>query len=446
MSEAVPSATTVSTRKPPGRGSPGRWFRERLTTTPGRLELISVAVVVVAVSFGLIAGAAERSRDQAAGAARTATEPLLVQAASLYASLSDADATATTTFLTGGLEPPARRTRYLDDLRLASSSLSTLTRELGASASAQTAVTTIADQLPVYSGLVESARANNRQGFPVGAAYLRQASALLSTSILPAADELYRAEALRLGTDYSTGTAASALITFLAVVLVAVVLLLLTQRYLARVTHRVFNIPMLAATVALLVASAWGFVGMIGEQDALASAQRRGSDPVEVLSAAKILLSRAQSDESLTLVNRGSDETSPADFDAVMRALAPGGLLLARVLSASGGAGNGAGRELSSSLASYRAQHARLDRLEGAGNIPAAIKLAVGSATSGSSPADRLGNTLALQIRAAQRRFARSAADATSALGGVSLAGVVLGVLAAALTLLGLRQRINEYR
>ncbi len=34
----------------------------------------------------------------------------------------------------------------------------------------------IAADLPVYSGLMETARANNRQGLPVGAAYVRQAS------------------------------------------------------------------------------------------------------------------------------------------------------------------------------------------------------------------------------------------------------------------------------
>jgi hypothetical protein len=43
-----------------------------------------------------------------------------------------------------------------------------------------------------------------------------------------------------------------------------------------------------------------------------------------VLSATRILLSRAESDESLTLVARGGDEQHPADFDAAMRALGPG--------------------------------------------------------------------------------------------------------------------------
>src|ERR1700722_13978138 len=91
MSVPQPSAATLTTPRLARRASAAGWVRKRLSTTPGRLELIAVAVVVGAVGFGLIAGAAERSRDHAAQAARTATEPLLVQAVALYAALSDAE-------------------------------------------------------------------------------------------------------------------------------------------------------------------------------------------------------------------------------------------------------------------------------------------------------------------------------------------------------------------
>src|ERR1700686_2674673 len=94
-------------------------IRERLRTTPGPLELISALVVLGAVCFGLVAALTEGSRAQAAQAVRTETEPLLVDAVTLYSALSDANGTVTTNFLTGGLEPAARRARYLADLRAA---------------------------------------------------------------------------------------------------------------------------------------------------------------------------------------------------------------------------------------------------------------------------------------------------------------------------------------
>ena len=209
-----------------------RWSR----TTPGKLTWLAVLVVVGAICFGVIATIAEHSRAQAARAARTQTEPLLVQSVNLYTALSDANATATTTFLKGGLEPPARRARYVADLNAASRALATLTRGVGDDPVAGAAVQTIGRQLPVYSGLIESARANNLQGYPVGAAYLRQASSLLTGSILPAADRVYAAEARRLSDDYSTGTAAAAFVALVAVILLALAVLLYAQGYVARVS------------------------------------------------------------------------------------------------------------------------------------------------------------------------------------------------------------------
>jgi hypothetical protein len=426
------------------------WVRKRVATTPGRLALASILVAVGAVCFGVVAAAAERSRESAAQAVETQTEPLLVDAVNLYASLSDANATATATFLTGGLEPPARRARYLSDLRLASDSLATLTRRVGASSDVRGAVAAITDRLPVYSGLVEAARANNRQGLPVGAAYLRQASDLLTNTILPSADRLYATEAQRLNGDYGSGTATTTMIAFVAIAAVSLTLLFLAQRYLARISRRILNLPVLAASLVLAAVSLWGIVGLTGEQNALATAQRNGSDSVEVLSATRTLVSRAQSDESLTLVNRGSDQMDPADFDAVIHALAPStgaGGLVGEVAALARRTGTGAAAtKIATELASYRGEHARIAALEGSGRIIDAIKLAVGSAANGNSAADRLSADLARQIMAAQSRFTTAARDATSSVSGLSLAIPVLTVLAAALALLGLRQRINEYR
>jgi hypothetical protein len=426
------------------------FVRERLTTTPGRLVLASILILIGAVVCGAVATSAERSRDRAAEAVRNQTEPLLAEAVTLYTALSDANATATTTFLTGGLEPPARRAHYLDDLRVASVALATLTRDVGTSARAGGAVVTITQQLPLYAGLVESARANNLQGFPVGAAYLRQASALLTGTVLPAADRLYATEAERLSDDYGSGTSTATFVAFAIAVAVALGLLLLAQLYLRRLSHRVFNVPMAAATYLLLALAVWGLLGMIGEQNALARARRDGSDPVAALSATRVLFSRAQSDESLTLVNRGSDETDPADFARVMRVLAPtrgSGGLLAEVAALDRRTGtSGAARALDAEFASYRTETDRISGLQSSGQTPQAIALAVASAASSSSPNDRVVANLSDQINAAQRRFERAAADATSSLASLTVSIPLLMVLAAALALLGLRQRLGEYR
>lgn len=416
------------------------WVRDRLATTPGRLVLVSILVVVGAVAFGAIALGAEQSRERAAKAARSQTEPLLVQATNLYTSLSDANARAATGLLSGGIETTANRNRYLADLRIATNALSSLTREAGTSASAPVSLSTIADQLPVYSGLVETARANSRQGFPVGAAYLRQAVQLSTTSMLPAADRIYRTEAQRLQADYHTGTATAALVTFIIAGALALIFLLLAQLYVARISRRILNLGMLVATVAVAAVSVWGVVALINEQNALSSAQQRGSDSVEVLSAATVLLSRAQGDLSLALVNRGSDATDPLDFTAVQRALAPVAAEIS-VLARRTGTTSAATR-FDADYGAYQAQTNRIKDLQSQGLLTTALGLEQPTTSS----SDRLKGDLDGQIGAAQGRFTRAAADATSSLDGLSIAIPIITVLAAVAALLGVRQRINEYR
>ena len=424
------------------------WIREQLTTTPGRLTLTSVAVVAGALVLGTVALTAERSRDGAAQAVTSRTEPLLLGAVQLYASLSHADATATTTFLTGGLEPPGRRALYTADVDAASRQLAALASQSATATSAQEAVATITRKLPVYTGLVEAARANNRQGFPVGAAYQRQASGLLAATILPAANHLYETAAARLDGDYRTGAATASMVAFAIALAAALFGLAVVQRHLARISRRILNLPILLATVGIAVLAGWGLVGLAGEQSALARAQHNGSDSVELLSATRILASRAQSDESLALVARGGDARPLNDFDAVMRALAPaGGGLLGQVAAQDRRTGTTpAARELTAILAAYQVRHAAILGLLGAGRFPQAVDLAVRSTAAGVAPADRLARNLSDQIAAAQARFAADAAAATGAVGGLGGAIPIVGVLAALLTLVGLRQRINEYR
>ena len=158
-------------------------------------------------------------------------------------------------------------------------------------------------------------------------------------------------------------------------------------------------------------------------------------------------MSRAQSDQSLTLVNRGSDEISPADFDKVMNVLSPQGGMIGEVgpLAARAGRGQDAQR-LAQEFAAYRAQAARVSQVQKSGQIPQAIHLAVADATSPSSAAALLNSDLVAQTNHAQARFAAQALDATSALAGLEIAIPVLAAVAAILAFVGLRQRAGEYR
>jgi hypothetical protein len=422
-------------------------LRARVATTPGRLALAMVAVVLAALVAGVVFAGATGVRRDAADAVVTREEPLMVQAEGLYASLSDADATAAATFLEGGVEPAARRARYLADLRRASLQLTGLGRRVQGSPEAAAAVATIGVQLPVYSGLMETARANNRQGFPVGAAYLRQASDLMRLRILPAARRLYAVEARRLGEHQRTGTSSGAVVAILLVGAIALAVLVGVQVFLARRTHRVFNVWLVGATVLLVGLTAWATIAMTGARNDLAKAQREGSDAVQVLSAARILSLRAQADESLALVARGGGERYVNDFGIVAPVLEPPGGLLGEASRVAARSGTTAAvDDLAASWRGLRAEHARVARLESDGRFGEAVRLAVGTDSHEAALGDRLNRDFGAVIGAAQQRFERAAGDARSALGGLALGIPLVLVACAALALVGLQQRVKEYR
>src|SRR4051812_13035317 len=419
----------------------------RLHRTPVRLRLTAAALVIASIALGAIATTAATSRRDAAHSLSGSDEPQLMRGEGIYASLSAADATAATTFLTGGIEPVGRRSQYLRDLDAASAQLTTLARHAGASPDTRTAAATLARQLPVYTGLVEAARANNRQGFPVGAAYLRRASALMRTQLLPAAERLYVVEAERMNRDYRDGTRNFGLIATVVVAAVLLALLVLAQVGLARLTNRILNVPLLMATVLVAALGIWIGVGLSGEQNALAAAQRKGSDSVQLLSASRVLALRAQGDDSLALIGRGSDTTSLEDFDRAMIALrgkrAGGGLLgeAQRVAERSATAGSLAA--VRASLARFERAHAGVAARESRGDYTGAVRTYIRGELR---VARSLDAALESGTRAAQRRFATNADRASSSVRGLHFGIPLLALAIAALAVLGLSQRVREYR
>src|SRR3954451_11272234 len=87
--------------------------------------------------------------------------------------------------------------------------------------------TTVADmsaKLAAYTGLVESARANNRQGFVIGSAYLREASSLMQTSMLPSAQKIYSENLATLNDDqHNVASLPTISLALLGIVLAAIV-------------------------------------------------------------------------------------------------------------------------------------------------------------------------------------------------------------------------------
>ena len=194
---AVADATSASGAIATSPARRTRAVRGLTLTTPAQFRLAAAVLVVGLAVLGLVGVQVALDRADAVTAVTDDATPMLVGAEELYVALADADAAASSAFL-GALEPRDLRAKYRTRIAEANAWLTKIAAEPDLSVASSAAVTRIAETLPAYTGEIEAARANDRWGFPVGAAHLRQASNDMVATILPAATSVYEDAARQL--------------------------------------------------------------------------------------------------------------------------------------------------------------------------------------------------------------------------------------------------------
>ena len=432
-------------RTPPAKRGAGR-LQARARSTPGRLVVLMTVVLALALAAGVawVIGATQRS--SLADGVRSGSGRLAVQAQELYRALSDADATAASAFLSSGAEPADLRNRYQSDIAAATTALAAVSA--GNSAN-EVAVQQISAQLPIYTGLVETARTYNRQGFPVGAAYLREASGLMRGELLPAAQRLYQQQSANLDDERGGAGALPWLALLFGVGLVVV--LFWAQARLSRQTHRTINVGLLVATLLALVMVLWNGIAWVAVAAHLSAADRQGAAQVELLSKARIAALQARADEALTLVARGSGGEFEDDFKKKFGDLInPDGRsgLLNKARDAA--TDDDVRAKLDAAIKdvnSWSTVHGQLRKADDGGDYPGAVKLAIGSDQgSAASIFKRVDDSLGSAIRVTSATFDRQASAAADGLGGQTAGGIIITILLLAGVAVGYQQRIAEYR
>ena len=291
--------------------------REWGSNTPGWLRAVTAILVALAVVAGIAAGLTVLSRAHALSRAKATTEPLVVDAQTALVKLSDANTTVAQGFLSGPVIPAAAESRYANDLAQATSSLTAAAQRAGTDRRVTAYLQTLDADLPIYSGIVATATADNRQGQPVGAAYLAEANHFMEGGILPAATSLYTIE--RTGLSHDSGRATNAGPEVLVIILLAVLLVIVVylQAGLARRFRRLLNTGSLVATLATVTLAVWLIVAFSAEGTAVSHAETRGTDPLGTLTQARILASQARADDELTLVTRDADSAYQKDYAVV---------------------------------------------------------------------------------------------------------------------------------
>ncbi len=394
--------------------------------TPGRMRLVSGALVLACLLLAL-GGAQSFRAAQGALERADANAAQLVRLQDLRTSLVRADADATNAFLVGGIEPAQQRQDYDDAVQRAASTLARAARAQPADVTALAALNTA---IQSYTSEVELARANNRQGLPLGAQYLREASAGLRAEALPLLESLTAANQDRVQTEFSAARRAIAALAVTGLLALAAIVAGLV--WLARRTHRYLNLPVVAAGAVVLVTLVVGTIVLTGIASRVGDVRGGSYRDVRSLSEARVAAFDAKSNESLTLISRGSG----AAFEQAWQAS-----------SATTTEQVGTDSELGREWAAYTRAHTKIRELDDGGGweraVTAATSRAPGSANAVFATFDE---SSAAALTQASDSTTAALQDAGTGLLLATWLAVLAGLGAAVLAWWGLAQRIEEYR
>ncbi|BDT93705.1 MULTISPECIES: hypothetical protein [Nocardia] len=438
-----------------GRDEPGGLsvavVRERLdlanlrsfaNSSPGRLIALGLLLIGLCLAAGSVTAATVGDRQQSLDVLLYDTEPDAHSAHRLYTSLSIADAAASTAFIAGGLEPQAVRDRYTQALGEAAAELVTRSDSpVGPNADPDARLRTgIVTGLPVYSGLVETARTNNRSGYPVGAAYLSEASNQMQTTLLPMAEELH---------NHRSAAVTDAQRNHVRPPWAAIGLLILTlgvlvwvQRDLAQRWRRVLNPGLLLASVSMLILLAWTVIAGSVSATSMISARDDGAVPSSRLTESRILAQQARAAETLKLVRRDATGDYDRTYDADIERLAD---LIGNYPSSAPAADEV--RNAVPALARWRVAHQRMNDALAKGDFNSAAVVATGPGSADATvQVEALDRSLEQGIAETRDTLRGKISQAARVLDFLGAGAMVLGILAAGYVGLGIWPRLREYR
>ena len=434
---AHPSTEPLAQRTPTEPAHPRWWF---VSTTPGRILTIGVILAALGVLSAFAISTTISERQHQLTTVLHHTEPLAFAAGQLYTTLSVADAAAATAFIAGS-EPQRVRQRYEQAITDAAVAVTRASSDLTEPPLVDL-LGRINAQLAVYTGLIETARTNNRMGNPVGSSYLSEASALMQEKILPDAQQLYEATSARVDAE----TTASAKIPAPVIIVVAATLGfgIFAHRWLARRTKRRVNIGLGAGGLAIAVMIVWVGTALAISTAGSRSAKNTAADSLRTVTNLAITAQQARADETLSLIRHGDEDVRKRSYDQRVDQMRQQlGDYLARkdTVDKSGLA------QADQLLDKWRQADERINAYIAVGNYQSATEVALGTGESDSTAAfDKLNNALSQGIQESRTQLRSDILSARRVLSGTTVGGALLSVGAAVAVALGLWPRMSEYR
>ncbi len=222
------------------------WWR--IDTTPDIVRSLAVFTVLATVVAGVLGWfLADQLTDNTVRLADSTGEVLVVNQ-QVQASFAEAHAAAVSVHLAGPAGNREQRRIYESAIERAASGLERVAASVGDDPESHAALEQVAALTTRYVSLVESARSSAIAGDASGNAVLAEAGQVTGTQISPQVDLVTRRFQTKLADE--TGTAGF-VVTF--VIFVALLVLLgLGQFWLFQRFHRIVNVPLLLASLAVV--------------------------------------------------------------------------------------------------------------------------------------------------------------------------------------------------
>ncbi len=440
----LPAAITTPPQQPPPLSTQPLVRRLAVTSTPARISVLRAVFIVLAVVFAVVGAFGVNQRAKEINDVRTASAQLLALQ-DIQVRIVHADAIASSSYLRSGQEDPVQRTAYLDEISKAGDGLVAVSAVAGAGDLAQ--LSEASRLLGSYVGLVEQARANNRQGFPVGATYQRQANGIINNADPDVPDIVSSLQTVegsqRSQVNHSLATAHRAGIWLHLSGWLLFISLAVGSWWLWRTFRRIFNIPIAVSLLVLFLLLLIGGTTQAGAASDADSAVANHVLAADAAAQARAAAFEARSQEALTLINRGNGAANEVNWqrgdDVVQKELASGLPSDAGVLTVAG-----------SAYASYRAAHEEIRALDDSGNWDAAVAVSLGKQASTSGNAvtafDEFDKTVGQLATSEGANASARLSDAVSPMHTLRNLVVVVALLIGGLAALGCGQRLKEYR
>jgi hypothetical protein len=441
-----------------------------VTTTPQILNrslwavwILDVILLVALLSGGRVhrAGLQTIGRDAA---------PSIITAQHIKSALADMDADAANELLGEGTQANDAVQAYENRRLEASKALIAAAQNVTYGDAEREPILRIQLGLGNYEARIQRTRDLRQEGNEGWIAAYGAAADLMDREILPAADALDQANLDALNRTYESqhGRSVASRGFIMATAFVLLIVLASVQLFITGRTHRLINIPLLLATCITVGMTYYGLRVLARAQNDLKVAREDAFTSIHALWRTRAVAYAANADESRYLLDRGNAAKHEQEFMTKRNALAtlPDGATFQSIMGAENTRTSHftgyladelnnitfpgereAALETLGDFAEYLRVDGQIRMLERGGHHKEAIALCTGTKPGQSNwNFEKFDSALDRTLFINQTAFDRAVANGFAALTHFDLQMSICAVVVGVLTLLGVLQRIREYR